>query len=849
MKELEFSQSKSGEVTSEESLLTTEISTLFNNIAAAHKQPQILDSETRFALEKREIDEIESVAKKWGAKPHAFMVSMVEWFEHASMQHVAVPHEIENVAYLLKESLFRSSQGFDGMQDDEGRRRIDMTTRLLLVSRVTQNKILSRHIGKNMVMNYAYDLCAASPQTLRVIVDRIVELSTAEQIDVIHQLTTIGAAAKALGMENSDNGVGNAITLIQSIEQHNDCALIAFVRSASSIAMEKAYKSASPGGWSRENSTQLSRLHTKDVPETFLTLHEALRRQMRTDPPLPRGHHLYPMSPEIVMQLNEASLPVAYTHAAPAELPQMFGVIPESLDDFETFFSNLSHARRLTPRGKVHYFHMFMLEIICPDALGAWDPVENPIDAEEAMAIASTAFPNYSSIWKRLFTEIAPGRGYPDEDLTESPNLTDDWKNFCMVALRKIKDIRGRYTDTRPLKTLQSIETLASDDALKVLIGNATKQEILLLRHLHNPEILFDVQEILHVAIGNMPIVVQIPFVRYLTQQSMSELTSLGKAFEKLNANENDSLLMSFLACREDVGNGDLIVQLVENLPKDQSQVIFDTYAALVKEASNTEQFLRDQFRNDATPDEVRAIANRFVHNANLLLHRFASRIDSASPSERHRNVDEICTLLERYSVKGQVLLQAYRLLKEQQQITDMSEVTGVEYEVIEGRNLVRDPEALEALCALYRKNYPPFTGEELAKRFKENIKKRDAVVHRISFRDKVVAFMLVVPVGEKRVYVSALNVDPELVGAKPGVTLLKKILDLVQEGNVVEAEAIPRLAKQYSEQFGFEKTGEFNDPIDGERLFKLELRPLSQVPASTVLRTRIDAGNKSRDH
>ena len=74
-------------------------------------------------------------------------------------------------------------------------------------------------------------------------------------------------------------------------------------------------------------------------------------------------------------------------------------------------------------------------------------------------------------------------------------------------------------------------------------------------------------------------------------------------------------------------------------------------------------------------------------------------------------------------------------------------------------------------------------------------------------------------------------------------------ILDLVQEGNVVEAEAIPRLAKQYSEQFGFEKTGEFNDPIDGERLFKLELRPLSQVPASTVLRTRIDAGNKSRDH
>ncbi|MEK7509562.1 MAG: hypothetical protein AAB605_02505 [Patescibacteria group bacterium] len=241
----------------------------------------------------------------------------------------------------------------------------------------------------------------------------------------------------------------------------------------------------------------------------------------------------------------------------------------------------------------------------------------------------------------------------------------------------------------------------------------------------------------------------------------------------------------------------------------------------------------------DESDEEVVAIAERIAKSARDILEK--------AYQQRH-SPEDVRKLLARNSVKGQVLLATYRFLREEKKITNISEIEGVTYETLAGSSFVQEPEAIEPLCTLYRKNYPPFTGEELAKRFRHDVEKRGAVVHRISFQGKVVAFMLEVPVGDKRVHVSALNVDPELVGAKPGVTLLNKILDLVKEGNIVEAEAVPKLAEQYSEQYGFVKIGEFNDPVDGEHLFKLELRPLVSEHVSTALRTEIDAGNKSQD-
>jgi predicted GNAT family N-acyltransferase len=112
--------------------------------------------------------------------------------------------------------------------------------------------------------------------------------------------------------------------------------------------------------------------------------------------------------------------------------------------------------------------------------------------------------------------------------------------------------------------------------------------------------------------------------------------------------------------------------------------------------------------------------------------------------------------------------------------------------------------------------------------RFREGLAENGSVLHKISFENRLVAFMLVVPAGERRVHASALNVDREFVGANVGPELLGKLIDMARAGTTIEIEALPRLAQHYEKQYGFVKTGEEVDPADNATVFKLELRPLS---------------------
>jgi hypothetical protein len=280
----------------------------------------------------------------------------------------------------------------------------------------------------------------------------------------------------------------------------------------------------------------------------------------------------------------------------------------------------------------------------------------------------------------------------------------------------------------------------------------------------------------------------------------------------------------TFLSMEHDRGMGDKILELTassadEHLKSD----IFLLYGAIIDAGSDAASAALAEKMGKAARD-VLAWAHQYKDEP-----------------------EKIRKILEKISVEGQVLLGTFRALAGEKKVQAVTEVAGVEYMQLNGAEVLRDVATLGPLEELYRSNYGNSkTQETLIAAFRKNLGEPGALVHRILFRGKVVAFMLIVPKGEKKLHVSALNVAEELVGVKAGPELLKKVLDLVQEGNTIEAEATPELTERYEKQYGFKRQSKKPKlDVDGEPIFKLELRPPSKAPSSTAPQKEIGGENK----
>lgn len=301
-----------------------------------------------------------------------------------------------------------------------------------------------------------------------------------------------------------------------------------------------------------------------------------------------------------------------------------------------------------------------------------------------------------------------------------------------------------------------------------------------------------------------------------------------GEIFNEFATSYGTSGVRTFLSMEHNRGMGDKILEFANSsIDESLKKEIFELYGSIV----------------DAGQDaESEQILNQIGKRAQQLLSR---------AHDFKEDPKGLRDMLRKLSSEGQVLLATFRALKLQGEASSVEDVSGVRYETAEGTVLARDAKQVEALCALYRSNYEPFVGEELAKEFKNNLNSPGAEVHRIAFKNKVVAFMLVVPTGEDRLHVSALNVDKELVGTSAGPVLIKKVLDLAQSGKIIEAEAVPKLADQYEKQFGFVKVGKVPDPLDPNKksfLFKLELYPPASEPTSKLPQIENGEGSKLPD-
>ena len=549
-----------------------------------------------------------TLARLVTARPRILLETICDWFEARAAESFVTPEPVERAACLLTESLYQRSEGPDSL--------LDMATRLRIISRVTRNKVLARNFGPDMVRSYVYSLTIASDQAVGGILDGLVELDIAEQLDIIHQLTAIGGAAGGIHDYDTKAATANAISLIQGLEMNSDAALIELACKVSSTAMKAEYEAGRQGG---KRSPNIVRTQRDKLDDRFLELHEALRRQVRTEPTLPRDYRLYPVSPELVAVLDPALLPVGYVHAKPSDLPQTFGVLPENLD----YFENIFRSRRLpTPYGAIMMFHDFMSEIVLPTALDGWDP---PVDVDVAIKVAQDTFPDFTAIWNRIFLEN-PG---------EDEGLVNSWRSFSVQALVYVRATREKLVDRRPIISIKPIEALSGDKIVSEMCPGVTTEELLLLRHLHNPEMRMRLEEKLHIAMGNVPIYAQMSLMRYLSVQSMEDIERLGAIFVRAKANENDAILASFLACREDRGSGDLIIELLERLPLNQSAEVFNAFKRVLDAANIAEAVYARRWGQTMNAEDAKKIVVSLRKRAVAVLEGLGRRFLNATKSNQ----------------------------------------------------------------------------------------------------------------------------------------------------------------------------------------------------------------------
>lgn len=323
--------------------------------------------------------------------------------------------------------------------------------------------------------------------------------------------------------------------------------------------------------------------------------------------------------------------------------------------------------------------------------------------------------------------------------------------------------------------------------------------------------------------------------------------------------------MRAFLSVAYDPRASEYILKIAEEFSEDRARAVFNKFADFADAAEVAKGAMIEIGGSEQREQVGKLIQKSLLGKATGMLHRVAEHVGSNTEAD---TAALIGAELDRYTVQGQMLVGTFRAATQVARAAGKvpprpDALPGVSYERVSGGRLLSDDGArdFEALGALYRRNFPPKTGEMLANKMKEMLQQNpNAVVHRVLVGDVLAAFLLVAPEeGEAIVHVSALNVSAELAPVGVGKFLIDEVLQqAVRDGKtiVAEAEASKKgvlegsRAEQYMKQYGFEIDTQKGDKgmsvdSDGVTIFHLILRPPVKESTSTDTRTNTDAPDR----
>lgn len=312
---------------------------------------------------------------------------------------------------------------------------------------------------------------------------------------------------------------------------------------------------------------------------------------------------------------------------------------------------------------------------------------------------------------------------------------------------------------------------------------------------------------------SEIPLRSQIQFLRYVWDKDEDTMSDIRNFVQQAtDPRAKSSRFISFLALDQFGPAMDTkILALGRELPPDIADILFQKYAEIIESADQIEQNLRSLIKTNVTPPNTQPIQESLVRQANELLLRSHTALETNDIQKLQTSLDQIHT--------DTLLFNAlFRNLKESQSIIDFSDLNGLDFAHVPSPQLSENDRM--AMLDLYAHNYPETHYSET---FRSKIlhgletafRNPQSTFHILKKDGALIAFdrfevLTENAQGQSRKYWGSFNVAPGHRGSKIGEAFLEQSLEREKTKSVIEAYADPTvpISQHYIEKDGFIGTG-----------------------------------------
>ncbi len=665
---------------------------------------------------------------------------------------------------------------------------LSMQDQLILMAESTRVPEIQGWFGQTMVGEFVYELSYCKPAVVSALLKAVLSKNTTAVLDVVHQLSTIGADAIAQGGW-ADPAVDRAKDILLSIKKKSKVPLIQY---AVDISLERiAHEMENPtlGVITFTGNKAASRISESYSEKEKITSQKIERSIMPTGLSSRESYTFLPISSDMIGAFDHSKLLRSYARERAGslvegqDLPLPYLSIQNAIDFCET-----------DSRASAGKIINYIRPLIEADA-----DVEHSDVPSVWVAISSVLT---ESEWKEILT---PKENSVTTDEKIYDKLEDGKLNLYKDIVTYLRKKEAVFRQTHTVVPFSPYEEISNDRNLSPF-ANLPEDTALLLQHLHQPEMRRRLEKDFGIELEAMPFRYQVHFLRMLAEKDNASYDRLVGFIKKHEVVRRD-IIVSYLSCAEDSDNESLIFNLEKKFSSESFEKIISTYAQIVGQAEDLRAELEKNFASsrDYTEEQVLTITKSVIKKANAVLRELSQKAES-----------EILPALQNLNVEQILFLNAFKALREEKMDLKLEDIKNAELKEVRGGEL--STEEIAAMSKIYAENQKgnEAVQKELLEKFSERVQDSTTRFSVFTREGAIQGFLAFTPQENGEQYLSSVNIIPEARGYRLGDALLQEIVEKEAAKHVLTADCDSKLpiSAKYIET-GFVATRYFDDNGD----------------------------------
>ncbi len=394
---------------------------------------------------------------------------------------------------------------------------------------------------------------------------------------------------------------------------------------------------------------------------------------------------------------------------------------------------------------------------------------------------------------------------YDDIQLRESLTNSEDYFAYSSISknLAVAYDYRGQvdffitYGDQQKQVTLFEILRQNGFDH-----SSLTQEEYntILCNYKALIEIPFreKIEKEFEIKINQLSVREQLQFITFLSSKNLEEMEIIKKAINVLeNEKTKNVYLKAFLSLEFDKNNGDKLIMIGNSLEQKNAKKVFTKIAELTDLAQEKNKELAEIIFKDNTQKELPTnLPTELLRKAHAIILQFSAELEIDNQASEEK-IQKLLADLEKSRIDIEIIAALLVATKKELATQNISEIKGVELEVVDGKKLAENEPLAEKLTVMYRANNSHKSEKDLERllgdfekhkqykpRFNLIYFDRENKTNPEKSLDNLVGFMRSssfdgqkeLPEGER--YFGAMNIDPILQKFYFGENFLREIME-----------------------------------------------------------------------